>query len=113
MGSDDSDEICIVCDGVVFFVKNSDWGKLTPLARGKLTPENPIENLIIFRAWMSMSLGMVILGIYQNLKIIGSSRKRNTVHSYDVINFSFYNLPLNRYALSHDHDFSTPVILGL
>ena len=59
---------------------------------------------------------MIILEINQNLKIIVSNRKRNTVHSYDVINFSFYNLPLtrlNRYALSHDHDFSTPVILEL
>ena len=40
IGSEDSDEICIVCDRVMFFVKRSDWGKLTP--------QNPIENLIIF-----------------------------------------------------------------
>ena len=65
------------------------------------------------RAWISMRLRMIILEINQNLKILVSNRKRNAVHSYDVINFCFYNLLLNRFALSHDHDFSTPGILEL
>ena len=53
-----------------------------------------------------MGLRMVILGIHQNLKIIVFNRKRNTVHSYDVINFSFYYLPLN-HAETFDESLGT------